>query len=116
LLPAVPSEKRAGAERALANGLFHLATARTLLHAREFRRAGLAFVDPGTPASGKELARKALLDVIARERDNVRRAIPAVEADSALGWEPMMRYVCGRPNLEWKLRQLDEAERTIKAR
>lgn len=43
------------------------------------------------------------------ERDNVLDTIPYVEADSRLGWEPSMEYVCDRKHLEWKLRQLEFA-------
>lgn len=41
------------------------------------------------------------------ERENARKTIPLVEADSRLGWEPSMLYMTDRAHLEWKLRQLD---------
>jgi len=105
-LRTVPEGKRAFAARMLANGEFHLMTARTMLNAREFRQAGLVFVSPSATPAEKDKARTALLDIIDREAANVRAAMPVVEVDSALGWEPIMLYVCGRPQLEWKLRQL----------
>jgi hypothetical protein len=37
---------------------------------------------------------------------NAQAAIPLVEADSRLGWEPSMEYMCDRPHLEWKIAQL----------
>lgn len=114
ILPHVPKAKRASAARQLANGEFHLATARTMLHARAFRQAGLVFVDDVRPDAARESARTLLLQILARERENVRATLPIVDVDSALGWEPIMLYVCGRPQLEWKLRQLDDVEKLIR--
>lgn len=114
ILASVPEAKRGAAARMLANGEFHLATARTMLNAREFRRAGLVFVDGKRTSAEREASRKDLLAAIARERENVKAAIPVVEVDSSLGWEPIMLYVCGRRQLEWKLRQLDDVERSIR--
>ena len=41
------------------------------------------------------------------ERQNAINTIPLVQADSRLGWEPSMEYVCDEEALLWKLRQLD---------
>ncbi len=41
------------------------------------------------------------------ERENVLDTIPAVQADSRIGWEPSMEYQCDEEALSWKLRQLD---------
>ena len=45
--------------------------------------------------------------LLADEIDNVRAALPLVEADSSLGWEPSMDYIADREHLEWKLRQVE---------
>ena len=37
---------------------------------------------------------------------NAQEAIPLVEADSRLGWEPSMEYMCDRAHLQWKIAQL----------
>jgi len=103
-LADVPDGKRPFAERMLANGDFHLASARTLLNARIFRKLGF---DPKGNL-------KELLSVLDDEEKNVRFAIPAVELDSSLGWEPTMLYVCDRKALEWKLNQLNEARREVR--
>ena len=50
------------------------------------------------------------------EELNVRETIPLVEADSSLGWEPSMFYVADREHLEWKLRQLGDARRSVSKR
>ena len=106
ILPSVPEAKRQFADRQLANGEFHLATARTLLNARRFRKYGF------DPRANLE----ALLGVLDDEESNVRAAMAVVDRDSALGWEPTMLYVSDRPNLEWKLRQLDDVRRDLAAR
>lgn len=40
------------------------------------------------------------------ERENVHNAIPLVQRDSRLGWEPSMEYMCDEYHLTWKLKQL----------
>ena len=42
-----------------------------------------------------------------KERKNVLAAIPLVQKDSALGYEPSMDYVCDEEALRWKLKHLD---------
>ncbi len=37
---------------------------------------------------------------------NAQATIPLVEADSRLGWEPSMEYMCDKAHLEWKIRQV----------
>ncbi|MBO7761421.1 MAG: hypothetical protein J6T24_01350 [Clostridia bacterium] len=55
--------------------------------------------EPPTPAALLALARR----VAEEECDNARRAIPAVEYDSRLGWEASMEYMCDREHLLWKI-------------
>ena len=50
--------------------------------------------------------------ILKSERENVERAIPIVQADSRLGWDPRMEYVCDPARLEWKLRLLDHVQNT----
>jgi len=114
VMERVPAEKRFAGERQFANGEFHLATAKTMLNAREYRLAGLTYVAKETPAAVREQARQKLLKILEVERENVCRTIPVAETDSALGWEPTMLYVCGARALKWKLRQLDDAEAELR--
>ena len=37
---------------------------------------------------------------------NAQNAIPCVDADSRLGWEPSMEYMTDRWHLEWKIKQV----------
>ena len=48
--------------------------------------------------------------ILKSEKENVNRAIPIVQTDSRLGWDPRMEYVCDPARLEWKLRLLDYVE------
>ena len=43
--------------------------------------------------------------VIREEIANAEAALPLVDADSRLGWEPSMMYIGHRPNIEWKIRR-----------
>ena len=54
-----------------------------------------------------------LTEIIADEKQNVNRTIPAIEFDSRLGWEPSMEYVCDKTRLDWKLRQLESTLREM---
>ena len=45
--------------------------------------------------------------LLTAERANALQAIPYVEFDSRLGWEPSMEYMCDRSHLEWKVREID---------
>ncbi|NLF18414.1 MAG: hypothetical protein GX595_14350 [Lentisphaerae bacterium] len=86
--------------------------------------------DPAATADAKMAAldaKMAALDAMTAlaqaEIANAREAIPLVEADSRLGWEPSMEYMTDREHLEWKIRQvyqvIDEAipayRRSLKA-
>jgi hypothetical protein len=55
--------------------------------------------EPPTPAELLALAG----EIVREECDNARRAIPAVEYDSRLGWEASMEYMCDREHLLWKI-------------
>ena len=114
VLEQVPEEKRVAARRLLANGEFHLATARTMLNAREFRLAGFEYGAKETAPEAREAARQKLLAILAAERQNVQETVPLVSLDSALGWEPTMFYVCGPRQLEWKLGQLADVESKLR--
>jgi hypothetical protein len=53
---------------------------------------------------------KGLLDEMValaeREIANAEAMIPVVAADSRLGWEPTMDYVCSPDHLRWKITQV----------
>ncbi len=56
------------------------------------------------------------LEVLAAEEmANAASTIPHVVADSRIGWEPSMEYVCDKWHLEWKNRQMESMLLEIKA-
>ncbi len=44
---------------------------------------------------------------------NAKDTIPLVEADSSLGWEPSMLYMCDKMQLEWKIEQVKHSIATM---
>lgn len=46
-------------------------------------------------------------ELLLKEKENAERAIPLVENDSRLGWEPSMDYVSDAEHIRWKLKHLD---------
>ena len=49
-----------------------------------------------------------MIDILSDERENAEAAIPLVEYDSVIGFEPAMEYVTDRKRIEWKLGQIEE--------
>lgn len=47
-----------------------------------------------------------MVDLLVAEKENARQTLPLVDMDSRLGWEPSMRYIGGRRNIEWKMEQV----------
>ena len=60
----------------------------------------------GTRERSEELINE-IEALLLEERENVLDTIPAVNADSRLGWEPSMEYKGDEECLRWKLKQLD---------
>ncbi len=44
--------------------------------------------------------------ILYAEIENAKAALPLVDADSRLGWEPTMNYLGDREHIEWKIRQV----------
>jgi hypothetical protein len=55
---------------------------------------------------GVNAAVKALREIALAEIGNAEEAIPLVRADSRLGWEPSMEYMCDEAHLVWKIKQV----------
>ena len=49
-----------------------------------------------------------MADIARDEIANAKAAIPDVQADSRLGWEPSMEYMCDQEHLEWKIALLEK--------
>ena len=97
-------------------GRFFEHTVRTVRNCILFKRDGLVLTDGKASTADRLAAADRLHAVIDDEEANVRGTIPLVEADSSLGWEPSMFYVADREHLEWKLRQLGDARKSVSSR
>ncbi len=113
-LALMPERKRAAGERLYALGKFIRNAVRTVIHMKNWWTLNIRLQSLSTR---EEML--AVLDQIEsladEEMRNVRDTIPCVEADSRIGWEPSMEYVCDRWHLEWKLRQMESMKRDIAA-
>ncbi len=104
-LDAVPERKRERLEREINLGEFILHTIATGIHMKRWWLLNMALMN----CDDRKKALKLLDEIEAlaeREIVNARETIPLVEADSRLGWEPSMEYVCDKWHLEWKIRQV----------
>lgn len=87
-------------------GSFILCSVITGLHAKQWYQLKCRF----QAVESKDCAEQILNDMeqlLKEEKENAKAAIPLVEADSRLGWEPSMLYMTDREHLEWKIRQVD---------
>lgn len=59
--------------------------------------------------SSRDEIRKLIIDIETLAKDEIKNAeaaIPLVEADSRLGWEPSMEYMTDAEHIKWKIRQV----------
>ena len=102
---ATPQRKLDDARRMLNLGEFVACCVHTTIHVKRWwrLRQDLAATD-GAPATSAVLA--AMEELAEAEIANATAAIPLVDADSRLGWEPSMEYMADREHLEWKIAQV----------
>jgi hypothetical protein len=104
-LQKTPVHKQAAAGKELGVGKFISATIATVLNVKKWW-----FLNQKLMAESSRGAALKLLDEIEQialaEIKNAEAAIPVVEADSRLGWEPSMEYVTDKWHLEWKIKQV----------
>ena len=84
----------------------------TVIHIKQWWLCNMALQTSADAESALSVLEK-IEKIAYDEIENARGAIPAVETDSRLGWEPSMEYVCDRWHLEWKIRQVESALREI---
>ncbi len=101
-------------KRLVALGTFIQSSVQTAIHIKKWWRANMALQTCETVEQALEIV-DTLESLLDKEDANVRGLIPYVEADSRLGWEPSMEYVCDPWHLDWKLRQTQSARLEIKA-
>lgn len=113
-LPLADGGKRSDLERLLGIGKFCYNAIRTTLGSKRWRMANLR-LQCCCEREGMEKILDELETLLEAEKANVLATLPLVEADSRLGWEPRMDYVCDAAHLNWKLRQLAIAAEEMKA-
>ena len=101
----VPANKRDAWRELLNLGKFIRCFMVTGLNVHEWYNLNMELLTAGTPTEISRLL-DALEALAENEIANARNAIPCVEADSRLGWEPSMEYMTDRWHLEWKIRQV----------
>jgi hypothetical protein len=104
-LARTPACKRPDAERMRGLAAFMLAGVETTIHVKQWWQLRQRLFGE----AGRAVARALLDEMTAlaeREIANAAAMIPVVAADSRLGWEPTMDYVCSPDHLRWKIVQV----------
>lgn len=102
---AAPPRKREHARREHGLGAFIGCCVRTAIHAKGWWQLRQELHSAVTPQSAAPVLAR-MRELAQAEIANTEAAIPLVEADSSLGWEPSMEYMADRPHLEWKIAQV----------
>ncbi len=104
-LAVTPESKRATGERLLNLGRFMLGFIETTTHVKQWWKLNQQLIlDPAPAAQSRCL--DAMAEIALLEIANAERAIPLVERDSRLGFEPSMEYLTDAAHLRWKIAQV----------
>ena len=112
-LKLIPEHKKETAERELNLGRYIRANIITGINMKEWYTLNMKLRTAETVEESNAWLDK--IEALAqKEIANAKEAIPFVELDSRLGWEPSMEYVTDRWHIEWKLRQMESMLREVK--
>lgn len=100
-----PERKLPDAQRTLGLGQFIRLCLQTTINTKRWWLLKVALVSAEAPEQIRAVAAE-MTELGEAEVANAAAAIPLVEADSRLGWEPSMEYMTDRAHLEWKIAQL----------
>jgi hypothetical protein len=104
-IQSAPEQKRETGARQELLAQFMANTIGTTIHVKEWWRLNQRLLVTGNRQKAHAIL-DALVTVAQDEMANAQATIELVERDSRLGWEPTMDYMCDRPHLEWKIRQV----------
>jgi len=104
-LARTPDCKRPDAERMRGLAAFMLAGVRTTIHVKRWWQLRQRLFGEADRATAHGLLDE-MVALAEREIANAEAMIPVVAADSRLGWEPTMDYVCSPDHLRWKIAQV----------
>jgi hypothetical protein len=109
-----PPAQRAAAQRQAGVGRFVLHAVVTAINTKRWwLLKGRVLTAPPPPAPAGAALLEELAALVGAENANAAAAIPLVQADSRLGWEPTMGYLTDEAHLRWKIangRRLLESE------
>ena len=101
-------ERRRGKALRMAGlGEFMGRTCLTAVNVKSAAREEGVVLSPAATEAEKAAARRRIQELARAEYDNAKAAIPLVEYDSELGWEPSMEYVGGPEQIRWKLKRME---------
>jgi len=100
-----PNGKRDQAGRMLDLGQFILHSVHTTVHVKQWWQLRQRLFGESNRDAAHAILDQ-MTDVAEQEMANAEATIPLVAADSRLGWEPTMDYVCSPGHLQWKIAQV----------
>ncbi len=112
---ATPPSKRENAQRMLVLGEFILCSVRTTIHVKQWWQLRQQ-LKSATDTAEKQSIHTQMIELAEAELENVNAALPLVEFDSRLGWEPSMEYMTDPEHLRWKLAQVEGVLGEIRAK
>lgn len=101
----IGDEENAAISELLNLGEYISCTVTTGLHAKEWYGLAADLRSEAIPEQVSVILER-MEALIRKEVENAERAIPLVERDSRLGWEPTMEYLGDADRIRWKIRQL----------
>ena len=102
---AAPERRRAEAERMLGLGRFIRNCVQTTINTKRWWLLKTRLGAEDRPDEANAILDE-MVALAEAEIANAEASIPLVEADSRLGWEPSMEYMCDREHIEWKIGQI----------
>jgi hypothetical protein len=101
----IPEKKRDLYHELLYLGIFIECFMITGINVNKWYQLNLQLLNSEDPSQSLRLLDE-IENLAESEIANAQNAIPCVEADSRLGWEPSMEYMTDLWHLEWKIRQV----------
>lgn len=102
-LKTTPDNKKRKAQKMLGLGKFILTTLITTLHCKQWWILNQSLLSERDVKTALSFVDK-IENLLKTEITNAEQAIPLVDADSHLGWEPSMEYMTDSKHLEWKIK------------
>lgn len=101
------TEKNEELERLINMGRFMRSTVITALNMKQFYLRDQRRQECSDQAEQARLISE-MIEILRSEQENARNAIPIVNFDSSLGFEPAMEYITDEKRILWKINQVDE--------